>query len=211
MPEGVEFIMDDAFYRDPYESIYLPDSLLYVGRAFSECSKLKELTIPKNVKVLSRLSYMRSLKKLVINAQYLKTFPELNLENLEILEINSRIDTFCIVVNSKITEFVIPEGVREIVSTGLQNVTLQKIVLPSTVEKIGEKTFNFCIALKEVVLGSNVTEIEPYAFYDCQELVTIKVKDGDVIRGEDGKILLPDSLEKIGERAFAHCYKIKEV
>lgn len=49
--------------------------------------------------------------------------------------------------------------------------SLKKMVLPTSVNKIGENTFRDCSALLEVQTANGVEAIEDYAFYNCTSLV----------------------------------------
>ena len=53
-----------------------------------------------------------------------------------------------------------------------------------------------CIAIKQVRVGSNITEIAPYAFYHCEAMTSIT---------------LPEGLKSIGNSAFYACKKLEEI
>lgn len=67
---------------------------------------------------------------------------------------------------------------------------LAYIVIPSSVEIIGERAFADCENLNMVILFSGLKEIGAEAFSGCSQLASFT---------------LPDSLETIGARAFAGC------
>ena len=72
---------------------------------------------------------------------------------------------------------------------------LTSISLPSTLTKIGVRSFKFCSRLSEVVVPEGVTTIDQYAF------------DGSNFT----KVTLPASLSFISVRAFDRCYYIDTV
>lgn len=51
--------------------------------------------------------------------------------------------------------------------------TVEEIVLPNTLKKIGEGAFAYCDKLKRVVIGKNVKTIEQWAFDGCHCLVDV--------------------------------------
>ncbi len=99
-------------------------------------------------------------------------------------------------------EYIIPpiyDGLRVI---GIQedafknNTWLQKITVPTNVEKIGASAFEGCTALKEFIIPKSVTKIEPSTFAGCTSLASIRIH---------GKI------EEVGEKAFAGCSALADV
>ena len=79
---------------------------------------------------------------------------------------------------------------------GCQN--LNKVDLSGCIRltEIGDRAFQKCINVKEVLLGDKVESIGNYAFYSCSSLT---------------EIVLPDSVTTLGERAFAWCMSLESV
>ncbi len=100
--------------------------------------------------------------------------------------------------NSNVTGVKIPEGVKLIdYMTFFFCSSLVRVIVPSTVEEIGNAAFNSCVALREVSFtGSGIKRIMPYAFSYCTFL---------------NKILLPEGLTYIGERAFEGCKRLEKI
>ncbi len=69
--------------------------------------------------------------------------------------------------------------------------TIEKVVIPIGVEKIGAYAFANLTALKEVVIPYTVTMIDQGAFYGCTSLVNISYMD------EDGKITTGNGLKGV--------------
>ena len=99
-------------------------------------------------------------------------------------------------------EYIIPpiyDGLRVI---GIQenafknNTWLQKITVPTNIEKIGTSAFEGCTALTEFTIPKSVTKIEPSTFAGCTSLASIRIH---------GKI------EEVGEKAFAGCSMLADV
>ena len=73
---------------------------------------------------------------------------------------------------------------------------LKSIVIPNTVQYIGDRSFFGCSELESVVIPESVTEIGEGAFMDCPKLKSVK---------------MPSSLECIGDMAFSGCSSLKSI
>ena len=113
----------------------------------------------------------------------------------------------------------IPEGVTTVGRRAFTNTAqLSRVVLPSTLESIGEYAFHMsgltgitipdsvteirdsafsnCEELKEFTFPDSVTKINDYMFYSCSQLQTVDI---------------PNSVTGIDERAFEYCSALKEL
>ena len=83
-------------------------------------------------------------------------------------------------------EFDIPDyinGYKVIeLSEGLfkDDITLEKVSLPTHITKINKDTFNGCVNLKEITIPDNVTEISDSAFKNCTSLRKVDLGNGVV-------------------------------
>ena len=118
--------------------------------------------------------------------------------------------------------------------TGLK----EKLVIPNSVESIGKYAFAYCAALKELVIGNSVETIGYRTFYECTGLRETLVIPNSVVsigyvereieeeydsdeEEEEGevfsrciglkKIVIGNSLEKIGKLTFSFCSEINLV
>lgn len=71
--------------------------------------------------------------------------------------------------------------------------SIRTLVLPESLQSIGEYAFEECINLKSVTFGGNLSSIARYAFYRCVRLENVE---------------LPSSLKTIKEYAFCECYSL---
>lgn len=90
-------------------------------------------------------------------------------------------------------EVILPENVVELMPKAFYDIPARKIVLPNSLEIIGDECFAGSVKLEEVVLGNNLKKIGKLAFEYCW-----------VVR----ELNLPDTVEEIGEKAFEHCNRI---
>ena len=67
-----------------------------------------------------------------------------------------------------------------------------KVIIPETVESIGECAFKYCTSVESVVIPKGVKRIGSKAFENC-----LKLK----------KIVIPSTVEYIGSDAFSNCLK----
>lgn len=87
------------------------------------------------------------------------------------------------------------------------------LIIPESVEWIGDKAFFDCEKLKKVVIPGNVESIGKWAFRDCMRLEEVEILEGVVKIGystfQDCKMLkevsIPRSVDYIGYRAFEGC------
>ncbi|MBQ4270015.1 MAG: leucine-rich repeat domain-containing protein, partial [Clostridia bacterium] len=84
-------------------------------------------------------------------------------------------------------EVVIPEGVTKIGKAAFRDTSITKVVIPSTVTEIEEYAFANCEKLQTVIFLCELQEIPAYAFYNCKVLMNVQ---------------LPGSVERIGDHAF---------
>ena len=82
----------------------------------------------------------------------------------------------------------------------------------------GENGRVYCNMLKRVEVGSSVTSIGDFAFYNCYSLSSVSIPDGVTSIGVSAfydcyslsSVSIPDGVTSIGVSAFGYCYGIKE-
>lgn len=77
-----------------------------------------------------------------------------------------------------------------------RSLTVKKIVLPDSIQVIGEKAFIHMLSLREINIPSSVVSIGPFAFNGCKKLK---------------QITIPESVETIEECAFRDCHPLEQV
>lgn len=95
---------------------------------------------------------------------------------------------------------------------GTGNITSCNI--PAGVPKILSNTFYSNISLEEVTFEEGaLTDIESFAFYNCDSLTSVKIPQGTISIGASAfadcnaltKVRIPDSVTSIADMAFANC------
>ena len=74
--------------------------------------------------------------------------------------------------------------------------SLQSIVIPNSVTKIGSFTFSGCTSLQSIEIPNSVTEIGAHAFRNCTSLQSIDI---------------PNSVTEIESHAFSCCTSLQSI
>lgn len=194
IPEGVKQIEDEAFAGCYHlKSISLPQSLEYLGMyVFWNCTSLPSIVIPKNVKEIKHGGLFQGCNQL---------------KSLTVEEGNGRYDSrsACNAIVETATNTLVTAcaGTRIVEGIGA----------------IGEEAFTG-MPIHSLHLPKTVSKIENYAFYNCEELVSITVDEenpvysspagSNALLTKDGKTLVlgcagtvfPEGITHIGEGAF---------
>lgn len=163
------------------------------------------------------------------------TIPE-TFDDLPILSIKSQ----AFLYNSKITELKLPNnlyqicpyafkecssltivefgnGLEKIYDYAFSETNIKTINTPNSVNELGEYSFARCDNLIEVILSDNITNIPVGLFDDDLNLKKIEfpsslisIDDDSFIGTGFDSLILPDSLQTIGEWTFSHMNNIKE-
>lgn len=111
------------------------------------------------------------------------------------------------------------EGLQRISNGTFTNCTsLQSIIIPSTVTKIGGTAFSQCENMREVVLNDGLQKIGDLAFCGCYALESITLPStlADI---DDSmtfyhcsslrEVELHEGLQNVGDKAFLHCTSLE--
>lgn len=206
----LETIENNAFFGAPITEIYLPNTLTSIGtHAFNSCAELTEVDIPKNAVNLGS-GIFRGCEKLTK-----ATFdPQSRLTEIPAYMFSGCISLATVKLPASIVRFneesfnncrsitklddeeigfelinVTYIGDRALASTGFRYVDIS-----ADISYIGGGAFSGCANLEGVYFDDTsenckLTEIRSYAFDCCYKLASIG---------------LPDSVTKLGERAFSY-------
>ena len=123
-----------------------------------------------------------------------------------------------------LSELIIPSEIDGIqVDTigewALCGCALTNVVIPDSVNIIGEFAFYDCALLTSVVIGNSVTSIGENAFGYCMSLTSIVIPNSVTIIGTSAfggcssltSVVIPDSVTNIGEGSFENCTSLTNV
>ena len=236
VPEGITRIEDWTFYDCAYlKFINLPDSVTYIGQyAIRQCYSLEQIVLPRSLEHLGDWAFARDyvLEKVVFTGNIVSEDYDLY------YDITGPITIYYPADNAtwhdrdeNINENIIWKAYNDISEIGLESEedagdfnivdgTLLTyhgegglVIIPDSVDKIGTRAFEKCLALTSVTIPSNVSVVGKYAFNGCTNLEEINFSEGlETIsvcafnKCSKLKTLdLPDSLCNIGEKAFQKC------
>ncbi len=100
-----------------------------------------------------------------------------------------------------------------------ENTKLTHIVLPDSLEEIGDYAFESCSRLVNLTIPDNVTSIGSYAFYRCDSLLSATIPDSITSIGDRAfsycrsltTIIIPDSVISLGRYAFEYCDSLTNI
>ena len=96
---------------------------------------------------------------------------------------------------------------------------IKGIILPSSLETIGDYAFAYCNSLTSITIPDSVNSIGDYAFENCNSLTSITIPDsvssiGDYVFAYCNSLTsvsIPDSVSSIGDSAFVNCNNLTSV
>ena len=137
-------------------------------RAFSNCSSLKYISIPKSVICLNGNPFNGWIGKLeCLSPNFI--YEDDVLFNKD----KSKIISFR---NQNIESYIIPTCVASIGDHAFSDCSsLSNIVIPNSVTRIGEGAFFNCSSLSNIVIPNSVTSIGDRAFWGCRSLKYISI------------------------------------
>lgn len=144
-----------AFYNDTKVNFdEFPSELHSAGiQAFAYCNSLQIGEIGASLTELGEAAFLgcHNISKVVISGE-IKSIPQ---------------EAFR---GTHITELVIEEGVEEICQGAFMSISARKVVLPSTLKRIGNYGL-YTVFLREVQFGKNIQEIDDGAFMPSSRLM----------------------------------------
>lgn len=219
--------------------VNLPDSLVSIDGAFSNCTNLTTITGGTNVRYIGDSSFA--------NCSKLKSFGSIG-KNLSVLDhraftgtgwYNNQKDGVVYFQNfaycykgtmPKNTQLTFKEGTKAIVGgfifgdleltprevANFEPPVLTKVVIPKSCQYIGYYAFYGCESLKNITLnGGELVERDAFQNNGCETITlpsTMRVVDDESFTGKNLKTVnLNDGLQYIGEGAFFSMGKIKNM
>lgn len=187
-------VLEDAAFTNckRLERIELPDTLTELGIAVFMGTGLRAFTLPRQITSLPA----RTLK----NCNQLET---LHLHSV-VTAIEERALSGC----SALGHVELGDALESIKDRAFERCeALQTIVLPDSLKTLGTSAFAGCKSLRDVVIPADLHEIPDDAFSGCKALRSLAPHEqSQSAPGEaqpnQGKLILPETICKIGARAF---------
>lgn len=172
--------------------------------AFSDCSKLTDISIPSTVKSMGAgvFGNCSSLKSISI--------PE------GVTALGSYIFSEC----GSLKNVTLPENLESISSYAFYGCnSIEHINMPLSVTSIGTSAFYNCSGLESIVIPYGVTTINSHTFYGCSNLKQVEIPSsvssiaGSVFSGCSSleSLTIPSSVSSIGSYAFYGCSGLKSL
>jgi hypothetical protein len=207
LPSSVTVIGTDAFYACvKLGSINLEEGLTAIGlRAFSGC-KLDSIVIPSTVTSIGNSAFKNNPLKSIV-------WKPAN------CSIGSADNAPFYSTNSKVTSFTFGDQVQTVPSYLCRSMSLlDTIVLPPSVNSLGQYAFAFCTNLKSINLPVTQKTLPTSFFESCTSLESIELPatlttiNSDAFYGctKLAHVNLPEGLTTINQRAFYNC-KLAEI
>lgn len=236
IPEGVT-IIPAHFFEDLAEvkEIHLPESLQRIdNNAFSKCTGLRRIYIPRNVTVISAQDYRDSpfyrcdsKTRLYCGASaqmsgWDKYWSQYDYsESLDVYYgYTSKDVSFWESQDPEAESVVIPEGVTIVPQSFFDGRTnLREITFPESMKAIRKYAFRGCTNLRAVTMAEGIKVIEAYAFYGCTSLTSIQIPDSiskinsNTFYGCTAliSVQIPMSVTQIGAAAFTGCTSLTSI
>lgn len=196
-PFGVKIIENSAFEGcDGIEKIIFPETLRFIeDNSFKNCHKLKYIYISCDLQSIGYEAFD--------NVFYdFKTYYEGSINEWEKIVIDEFNDFGNIVFNC----FFMDGLLYTLDSDNKVNIVKylgdEKVVEISSkinqyyVKSIGEKSFEDCVTIEEILISEGIKKVSAYAFADCDNLKNIS---------------MPNSIDLIGEYAFKGCRNLYRI
>ncbi len=214
--ERVRYIGECAFANcKSLSSIHLCSVLVIADSAFKDCTSLKYVYINKSVDYVG-LGVFDGCRLFRENSVFDDD------EDYRVRKIDYRSSLFVEkgygpIVSSEPSHLLLLSGDARKLQMCLSE--QDRIVLPSTIENIGFRSFAECKELKEIFLPDSVRVIESGAFINCKELYSINIPDG-VTKIENcafarceclQSIDLPEGIDRIEQSVFEGCKNLSYI
>ena len=220
LSEGVEEIGDYAFANNKLlKSVVFPSTLKKIGRATFKNSNLESVTLPSGLEEIAEEAFSYNKLSAVTLPTQLKTLGDNAFSNNNLKEVTlpSHLEVLgtAFVDNSELSKITFSEGLKEIRGASYSSLSafsgtsIKSIVLPKSLEKIGDGAFYDLKGLADISIPENVTSIGNKAFYNTG-LTSIDLPANLKTIGRYAfsgtklkKVVLPSQVETIGSSAFS--------
>lgn len=193
----------------------LPAGLQRIGaKTFSGCVSLRELQIPESVSEIGNGAFQgcRALSDaqgfvLIGDRCCCYAGTEATVQIPDGVRI---IDVCCFSGNRAVKEVLLPNSIERVGWGAFSKSSLERIVLPDSLQELGACVFDHCDMLRELVLPASLKELPIAMAQDCISLREIRIPENVTEIPYDAfnrcasleKVIFPPHLKSIGKQAF---------
>ena len=216
-------IADNVFENNGFiKEIEAPDLKKIGHKAFYNCHNLEKV-IAKNLEIIGDYAFGRTNIK---NFNFENTleigkyaFAWTNIEEIVLPKNLKTIGKYAFSNNPYLLKVEISSLMTKIKDGMFENcVNLKDILFSNTINKIGNSVFKNCKKLKYIKLPEHLKVIEANAFLAAENLKEVEfnlelesIGDYAFLDTKLEKVILPNSLKKIGKLPFHMCYYLEEL
>ena len=185
-----------AFYNNAFESIILPETVEVLDdSAFRQCANLKEITLPDALNTIGDAVFLKC------SALYRVSLPD------SVTSVGKSVFFY----NNDIT-VEIRKNSGAVANSLLKQQGVHHVIIDADITAIGNNVFDSCYELSTVTYGNEAVNPGEYKLSPAIKTIGSEAfKDNAMLRN----LIVPDTLEKIGEKAFYNAiqsmYNCKEV
>lgn len=215
LPDSLRVIGDHAFQCSSLESVVIPEGVTWIGGyAFSSCLKLTSVTIPDSVIHVGDSPFSGSVP---LEVRFSDPHPYLEIKDGALF---SKPDSRLIEILEAPEggACTVPEGTKVIGRGAFSGTRFTSVVIPDSVEEMGDYVFYTCVSLKSVLIPDSVKSVGEGVFAGCSSLEEVRLPagTGPARMMFDGcrslvSVEIPEGAEKIGGYAFRDCKKLASV
>ena len=163
------------------KNVVLPATDTIPAHLFDGCTSIKSITIPAEVKYFGSNAFIgcNSLQK----TNYLGDIAQWCAIRFDGAYANPICKSLNLFINDQeVKELVIPNTVDSIGQSQFDGcASITSVDIPNSVTYIGNGAFYKCSSLTTITIPSSVTTVEDRAFSGCDSLVTLTVEEGNTV------------------------------
>ena len=199
IPSGLTKIGTQAFFGcSSLQDVTLPESLTEIGyQAFRDCDALTSITFPDSLERVGEQVFLITTDKGHTGSLTTVTFGK-KVPTFLTAKGDPSINPQLFTGQDKLTTVDMSKCENTTISAGLFNglTSLETIIFPTGLAKIGDNAFTNCKGLKSLEFPDSLTKIGESAFSGCTGLTYISYGNG---------------IDDIGRNAFGGCTNVKVI